>query len=296
MIDKFLDYLRYEKRRSERTIEAYKNDLETFKAYFKDLNEQLSWSVIDSNIVRNWMESMMDKGNSATSINRRLSALRSFYRFAKSRSLIEKNPTQQIVGPKKSKPLPQFLKEKEMDRLLDSLEWGNDFLSVRDKTLVTLFYETGMRLSELVGLNDADIDFSLQQIKVTGKRNKQRIIPFGNGLKDLLQTYIALRNKDMERKSEALFLSKQGNRMECEQVRRRVKVHLSKVSTLKKRSPHVLRHTFATALLNNGADLESVKELLGHTSVKTTEIYTHTTFERLKRVYKTAHPRAELET
>ena len=296
MIDKFLDYLRYEKRRSERTIEAYKNDLEAFKAYLKDLNEQLSWSVIDSNIVRNWMESMMDKGNSATSINRRLSALRSFYRFAKSRSLIEKNPTQQIVGPKKSKPLPQFLKEKEMDRLLDSLEWGNDFLSVRDKTLVTLFYETGMRLSELVGLNDADIDFSLQQIKVTGKRNKQRIIPFGNGLKDLLQTYIALRNKDMERKNEALFLSKQGNRMECEQVRRRVKVHLSKVSTLKKRSPHVLRHTFATALLNNGADLESVKELLGHTSVKTTEIYTHTTFERLKRVYKTAHPRAELET
>ena len=296
MIDKFLDYLRYEKRRSERTIKAYENDLEAFKAYFKDLNEQLSWSVIDSNIVRNWMESMMDKGNSATSINRRLSALRSFYRFAKSRSLIEKNPTQQIVGPKKSKPLPQFLKEKEMDRLLDSLEWGNDFLSVRDKTLVTLFYETGMRLSELVGLNDADIDFSLQQIKVTGKRNKQRIIPFGNGLKDLLQTYIALRNKDMERKNEALFLSKQGNRMECEQVRRRVKVHLSKVSTLKKRSPHVLRHTFATALLNNGADLESVKELLGHTSVKTTEIYTHTTFERLKRVYKTAHPRAELET
>lgn len=296
MIDKFLDYLRYEKRRSERTVEAYKNDLEAFKAYFKDLNEQLSWSVIDSNIVRNWMESMMDKGNSATSINRRLSALRSFYRFAKSRSLIEKNPTQQIVGPKKSKPLPQFLKEKEMDRLLDSLEWGNDFLSIRDKTLVTLFYETGMRLSELVGLNDADIDFSLQQIKVTGKRNKQRIIPFGNGLKDLLQTYIALRNKDMERKNEALFLSKQGNRMECEQVRRRVKVHLSKVSTLKKRSPHVLRHTFATALLNNGADLESVKELLGHTSVKTTEIYTHTTFERLKRVYKTAHPRAELET
>ena len=296
MIDNFLDYLRYEKRRSERTIEAYENDLEAFKAYFKDLNEQLSWSVIDSNIVRNWMESMMDKGNSATSINRRLSALRSFYRFAKSRSLIEKNPTQQIVGPKKSKPLPQFLKEKEMDRLLDSLEWGNDFLSVRDKTLVTLFYETGMRLSELVGLNDADIDFSLQQIKVTGKRNKQRIIPFGNGLKDLLQTYIALRNKDMERKNEALFLSKQGNRMECEQVRRRVKVHLSKVSTLKKRSPHVLRHTFATALLNNGADLESVKELLGHTSVKTTEIYTHATFERLKRVYKTAHPRAELET
>ena len=296
MIDKFLDYLRYEKRRSERTVEAYENDLETFKAYFKDLNEQLSWSVIDSNIVRNWMESMMDKGNTATSINRRLSALRSFYRFAKSRSLIEKNPTQQIVGPKKSKPLPQFLKEKEMDRLLDSLEWGNDFLSVRDKTLVTLFYETGMRLSELVRLNDADIDFSLQQIKVTGKRNKQRIIPFGNGLKDLLQAYIALRNKDMERKNEALFLSKQGNRMECEQVRRRVKVHLSKVSTLKKRSPHVLRHTFATALLNNGADLESVKELLGHTSVKTTEIYTHTTFERLKRVYKTAHPRAELET
>ena len=209
MIDKFLDYLRYEKRRSERTIEAYKNDLEAFKAYFKDLNEQLSWSVIDSNIVRNWMESMMDKGNSATSINRRLSALRSFYRFAKSRSLIEKNPTQQIVGPKKSKPLPQFLKEKEMDRLLDSLEWGNDFLSVRDKTLVTLFYETGMRLSELVRLNDADIDFSLQQIKVTGKRNKQRIIPFGNGLKDLLQAYIALRNKDMERKIEALFISKQ---------------------------------------------------------------------------------------
>ena len=235
----------------------------------------------------------MDKGNTATSINRRLSAVRSFYRFALSHRLVEKDPSRCVIGPKKNKPLPQFVREEEMNRLLDVLPWNvNDYQEMRARTIIISFYETGMRLAELIGLDDSDVDFVNQQLKVTGKRNKQRIIPFGEELQQTLINYMKLRDSEVEKHSDALFLTANGDRMTHRQVRNEVKKHLSKVCTLKKRTPHVLRHSFATAMLNNEAGLESVQKLLGHESLSTTEIYTHTTFEQLKRVYTNAHPRA----
>ncbi|MBE6264020.1 MAG: tyrosine recombinase XerC [Prevotella sp.] len=292
MIEKFLNYLKFELNRSERTVEGYRDDLKSFETYFKNSDNHLSWESVDSDVVRNWMESMMDKGNNATSVNRRLSALRSFYRFALSHHLVDKDPVHEIVGPKKLKPLPQFLKESEMDRLLEPDMWNSSYESVRARTIIITFYETGIRLSELIGLDDSSVDFENYQLKVTGKRNKQRIIPFGDELYEALADYINLRNEKIDRLSDALFLTSKGRRMTSNQVREEVKENLSKVCTLKKRSPHVLRHTFATAMLNHQAGLESVKKLLGHESLSTTEIYTHTTFEQLKREYENAHPRA----
>lgn len=293
MIEQFLNYLRFERNLSELTVANYGEDLKSFEAYFRNLDNQLSWESVDSDVIRNWMESMMDKGNSATSINRRLSALRSFYRFALIRKLVALDPAHAVKGPKKSKPLPQFLRDNEMDELIDGDAVCSDsFKDVRARTILTLFYESGMRLSELVGLDDTDVDFLNRQLKVTGKRNKQRVIPFGEELEETLRTYISTRDENVFRKDTALFVTEKGKRMNADQVRYQVKKNVSKVSTLKKRTPHVLRHTFATTMLNHGAGIESVKKLLGHQSLETTEIYTHTTFEQLKRVYEKAHPRA----
>ena len=292
MINEFLNYLKFERNRSDLTIKNYGEDLRAFKEFYGNLDSRLSWKSVDSDIIRDWMESMMDKGNNATSINRRLSALRSFYRFALARKLVGKDPVHGVTGPKKGRPLPQFLKENEMDRLLDTESWTESFGDVRDRMVIMTFYETGIRLSELIGLDDSMVDFSNRQLKVTGKRNKQRVIPFGEELLATLRDYMKCRDKEVNRQSEALFVSAKGQRMTSSQVREAVKKNLSKVCTLKKRTPHVLRHTFATAMLNNKAGIESVKKLLGHESLSTTEIYTHTTFEQLKREYYSAHPRA----
>ena len=292
MINEFLNYLKFERNRSDLTIKNYGEDLRAFKEFYGNLDSRLSWKSVDSDIIRDWMESMMDKGNNATSINRRLSALRSFYRFALARKLVDKDPVHGVTGPKKGRPLPQFLKENEMDRLLDAGSWMEGFEDVRDRTIIMTFYETGIRLSELIGLDDCMVDFSNRQLKVTGKRNKQRVIPFGEELLATLCDYMKCRDKEADRQSEALFVTAKGQRMTSSQVREGVRKNLSKVCTLKKRTPHVLRHTFATAMLNNKAGIESVKKLLGHESLSTTEIYTHTTFEQLKREYYSAHPRA----
>ena len=292
MINEFLNYLKFERNRSDLTIKNYGEDLRAFKEFYRNLDSRLSWKSVDSDIIRDWMESMMDKGNNATSINRRLSALRSFYRFALARKLVDKDPVHGVTGPKKGRPLPQFLKENEMDRLLDAESWTEGFEDVRDRTIIMTFYETGIRLSELIGLDDCMVDFSNRQLKVTGKRNKQRVIPFGEELLATLRDYMKCRGKEVILQSEALFVSAKGQRMTSSQVREAVRKNLSKVCTLKKRTPHVLRHTFATAMLNNKAGIESVKKLLGHESLSTTEIYTHTTFEQLKREYYSAHPRA----
>lgn len=292
MIGKFLDYLKFERNRSELTVKNYRDDLRSFEKFFRDLKNPVSWESVDSDVVRNWMERMMDEGNNAASINRRLSALRSFYRFALSRKLVDKDPVHGITGPKKGKPLPQFLKEKEMDRLLEREYWTRSFEDVRDRAIIMTFYETGIRLSELTGLDDKMVDFAGYQLKVTGKRNKKRIIPFGEELCTTLRDYMECRDREVDWLSEALFVTDEGQRMSASLVRERVKRSLSKVCTLKKRSPHVLRHTFATAMLNHKAGIESVKKLLGHESLSTTEIYTHTTFEQLKREYSIAHPRA----
>ena len=292
MINEFLNYLKFERNRSDLTIKNYVEDLRAFKEFYGNLDSRLSWKSVDSDIIRDWMESMMDKGNNATSINRRLSALRSFYRFALARKLVDKDPVHGVTGPKKGRPLPQFLKENEMDRLLDAESWMDSFEDVRDRTIIMTFYETGIRLAELIGLDDSIVDFSNRQLKVTGKRNKQRVIPFGEELLATLRDYMKCRDKEVNQQADALFVSSKGQRMTSSQVREGVKRNLSKVCTLKKRTPHVLRHTFATAMLNNKAGIESVKKLLGHESLSTTEIYTHTTFEQLKREYYSAHPRA----
>lgn len=292
MIKRFVDYLRYERNYSEMTISGYVRDLEKFQEYFRAMDEALTWETIDSDIIRGWMEQMMDDGNMATSVNRRLSSVRSLYRFALAHKLVEKDPARMVTGPKKEKRLPKVVKDDDLEELLDKSMWNmEDFLDVRDRLMILVFYETGMRRGELASLDDGMVDFANSQIKVTGKRNKQRIIPFGEEMAEDIRYYIQLRNQSVACRDKALFVSRQGRRMSGTLVRMRVVRQLSRVCTQKKRSPHVLRHTFATTMLNHGAGLESVQKLLGHESVATTEIYTHTTFEKLKEIYKTAHPR-----
>ena len=269
----------------------YERSLREFEAYYKTLDETLNWNSIDADVIRGWMETLVDKGHKATSVNADLAAVRTFYRFALARGYVGKDPAHQVTGPKKQKPLPQFVKECEMDRLIDKEEWGDDYKDVRARTIIILLYETGIRRSELVGLDDKDVDFVAHQLKVTGKRDKQRIVPFGEELTQMLQQYIEVRNKQQRNDMQALFLNKKGERLTGHQLYNIVRENLSRVTTMQKRSPHVLRHSFATAMLNHDANLESVRQLLGHESLETTEIYTHTTFEQLKRVYKDAHPR-----
>ena len=291
-IESFLDYLRLERNYSDMTIVSYGTDLRKFEEFFKGLDEELDFTTVDSGIVRSWVVYLMDDGLAPTSVNRKLSSLRAYYRFLRKKKVVAADPLRKIVGPKRKKPLPSFLKESEMDCLLDEISYGDGFEACRDKMIVELFYLTGIRLSELIGLDDSDVDFSSMQIKVTGKRNKQRLIPFGENLKDSLLHYLKVRNEVFPNVRGAFFLLKNGKRMYAGRVYEIVKRNLSKVVSLKKRSPHVLRHTFATTMLNNDAELGAVKDLLGHESLATTEIYTHTTFEELKKVYEQAHPRA----
>lgn len=292
LIEAFLDYLRLERNYSEKTVVSYGTDLKEFEGYLEKTEAGLGLAKVHADNVRNWISDLMDKGRAATSVNRKLSSLRSFYRFLLRKKLITVNPMLKVVGPKKKKPLPSFVREKDMDRLLDGLSFEEGFEGCRDRTILEMFYATGMRLSELIGLDEADVDFSLKLVKVTGKRNKQRLIPFGNELAEDLLIYNKVRNEAFPDGAEAFFVRKDGKRMYPMQVYRLVKRNLSRVVTLKKRSPHVLRHTFATAMLNDNAELRAVQELLGHESLATTEVYTHTTFEELKKVYELAHPRA----
>ena len=293
MVDKFLEYMRYERNRSPRTVQEYEDDLRMFESFFKNKDSQVSWESVDSDLIRDWLESMMDSGHAATSVNRRLSALRSLFRFALSRHLVEKDPAHVIVGPKNSKPLPAFVREQDMNRLLDGEEmWQDNFEDLRARTIIILLYHTGVRVSELTGMDISSLDMYDSYIKVRGKGNKERVVPFGEELKAGLEKYLVARESFAGMKDGPLFVDDRLRRMSPDQVRAIVKNNLSKVTTQKKRSPHVLRHSFATAMLNNGAGIESVKKLLGHAKISTTEIYTHTTFEQLKRVYKQAHPRA----
>lgn len=291
-LDSFLEYLVLERNYSEKTVKAYQDDLKAFESYYKELEHTLSWETVDADVVRGWMVLMMDAGRSAATVCRRLSALRSFYRYVMKRGWMDVSPVKLIQGPKKKKSLPSFLKEKEMDRLFDGSFFGSDFIGKRDKLIVNMFYVTGIRLSELTGLNEPDVDLSGKTLKVTGKRNKQRIVPFGDELKNLLCEYNEQKRSLELVYDRAVFVDEKGRRLDDAKVRDIVRHYLSMVSTLKKKTPHVLRHTFATSMLNNHADLEALKELLGHESISTTEVYTHTTFEELKKVYNHAHPRA----
>ena len=292
LTDSFLDYLRYERNYSEKTVLAYGEDISQLREFAQEEIGDFNPAEVTPELIREWIVSLMDKGYASTSVNRKLSSLRSFYKFLLKKKVVLVDPLRKITGPKNKKPLPSFLKENEMNRLLDDTDFGEGFEGCRDHLIIEMFYDTGIRLSELIGLDDKDVDFSASLLKVTGKRNKQRLIPFGDELKEGMLEYVNVRNEQVLESGGAFFVRKNGERLYKNLVYNLVKRNLSKVVTLKKRSPHVLRHTFATTMLNNEAELGAVKELLGHSSLATTEIYTHTTFEELKKVYKQAHPRA----
>lgn len=292
LTDSFLSYLLYERNYSERTVEAYTQDVLALQKFGEEKGRDITPADVDADFVREWIVSLMDKGLAASSVNRMLSSVRAYFKYLLRRGDIEADPLQKVEGPKKKKPLPVFLREKDMNRLLDDMDFGEGFEGCRDHLIIEVFYATGIRLSELIGLDDESVDFSASLLKVVGKRNRQRLIPFGEELAKSLHEYVEQRDKTVARISNAFFVRENGKRLNAKIVADLVRRNLSKVVTVKKRSPHVLRHTFATAMLNNGADLRSVKELLGHESLATTEIYTHTTFEELKKVYNQAHPRA----
>ena len=290
--ESFLKYLRFEKNYSDDTIVSYGTDLSKFEEYFKTVDENLDFAAVDADIVRGWVLSLMEGGCTATTVNRKLSSLRSFYRYLLRQGVVSVDPLMKVTGPKKKKPLPVFVKDADMARLLDDTAFDAGFEGVRDRLILEMFYETGIRRSELINLTDANVDLYAKQIKVTGKRNKQRLIPFGDELKEDIEAYLSAKKDFLLDGGEAFFVRKNGKALYPYLVYLLVKRNLSKVVSLKKRSPHVLRHTFATSMLNNHAELEAVKELLGHESLTTTEVYTHTTFEELKKVYEQAHPRA----
>jgi len=293
LIEEFIQYLRYEKNYSTHTVVAYECDLTQFLEYVEHQFGVTDPTVLDSDMLRSWMVCLLEGGMTARSVNRKLSSLKTFWHYLQRTGAVSANPFKKVVPPKTTKPLPVFLKEAEMDELLnkDILD-EDDFPQIRDKLIIDLFYSTGMRLSELIGLTDETLDLNSCTLKVTGKRDKQRLIPFGSELKRSISQYLKIRNEQIERNSNRLLVRNDGSPLYPQMVYRMVHQKLTEVGTLTKNSPHVLRHTFATTLLNRGAELNAVKELLGHSSLSATEVYTHTTFAELKKVYKQAHPRA----
>lgn len=286
----FLSYLKNEKRYSAHTIKAYENDLEQFSHYLLEYYELNQLNEATPSALRSWVVSLLDEGSSPRTVNRKISTLKSFYRFQMREGLIDKLPTAQLQSPKQKKPLPAFLKESETDRLLEQLEFKTDFIGVRDRLLIELLYSSGMRLSELIGLKINDLDLSEGTLKVLGKRNKERKIPMHSNLIDLIKLYKPLRIELAQ--SEELLLTDKGKSLYPKFVYRKVNHYLSLVTSMSKKSPHVLRHTFATHMLNNGADLNTIKEILGHANLSATQVYTHNSIEKLKNIYKQAHPRA----
>ena len=294
LVEDFLHYLRYERGYSDYTIRSYKKDLEQFMAFIKEYSTSLSFpGDVDSDLVRNWIVKLMDDGFSSSTVNRKLSSLKSFFKYLIKQKILSVDPVRLVVGPKNKKELPYFVKDLDMEMLLEQDQKDSDgkFECVRDHLIVEMLYDTGMRRSELVGLKDVDVDYELMQIKVTGKRNKQRLIPFAEGLKGLMKAFQKIRNNEVGR-SEWFFVRRTGEQMSPMMIYHIVRRKLSGIPTLAKCSPHVLRHSFATSMLNNGAELNAVKDLLGHSSLASTSIYTHTSFEELKKVYH-AHPRAK---
>ena len=290
-VEDFMNYLAADRGYSQQTLTTYREALTTFQIFYSSISQELTWQTVDADIVRRWMAAEMERGRTARTVVKKLSALRSFYKYLLRMERIDHDPVRLVKNPKIHIPLPTFLKQSEIDRLFDQVTFPDDYEGLRDRTILLTFYHTGVRVSELVGLNPGDIHFDEGELKVTGKRNKQRIIPFGQELREALQHYMLIR-EELFPDEQPLFLTVKAQRMTKAQVLNVVKHYLSLVTTQKKKSPHVLRHTFATAMLNNGADLEAIKELLGHESISTTEVYTHTTFADLKKEYELAHPRA----
>lgn len=294
IVEDFLRYMLAEREASPRTVKTYKDALNDYVAYLKTVDNDMNLEDADSDIIRSWVEDMMDRGYKATYTCKKLSAVKSLYRYALRQGIMKKDPAHSVSGPKKEKVLPTFLKEAEADKLFDQLEWDmDDIRDVRARTLLLLLYSTGIRRAEVVALRDRDVNLLTHEMKVTGKRRKQRIVPLGGEISAELQRYTKLRDEEIPATdaTEALFRNDKGKQMTGDNVYAIVHKYLSRVTTQKKRSPHVLRHSFATAMLNHEAKLGGVQKLLGHESLDTTQIYTHVTFEELKRSYSKAHPR-----
>ena len=294
IVEDFLRYMLAERDASPQTVETYREALDDYKTFLKKLDSQLTPEGADSDVIRDWIEDMMEKGQKASYACKKLSAVKSLYRYALRKGIVERDPAHKVTGPKKEKVLPTFLREEEADNLFDKLDWNlGDIKDVRARTLLLLLYSTGIRRGEVVTLRDEDVNLITHEIKVTGKRRKQRIVPLGEEMVETIRYYQQLRDENIPAtdNSHALFRNDKGEAITAAFVYSIVRHYLSFVTTQKKRSPHVLRHTFATVMLNHDAKLGSVQKLLGHESLKTTQIYTHVTFEELKRSYEDAHPR-----
>lgn len=290
-VQRFLQYIRFEKRFSPNTVVAYQNDLEQFFDYAEKVYGINSPAEVQHGVIRSWIVQLMEERISTRSINRKITSLKTYYKFLLRSREVTANPLVKVQAPKTSKRLPVFVDSQKIDLLFQEVDFGEGWTGLRDRLLLELLYATGMRLSELIGLQDKDFDLYAAQLKVLGKRNKERIIPFSMKLKPLLMEYLNARNREVAH-SQSFFVTDKGKPLYPKFVYRVVSERLGEVTTLEKRSPHVLRHTFATHMLNNGADINSVKELLGHANLSATQVYTHNTIEKLKEVHKNAHPRA----
>ena len=286
--NKFIKYLSAEKRFSEHTITSYSTDLDQFSIFLSE-EYQISNEVseISFQIVRSWIASLLEQGVTPRSVNRKISTLKTYFKFLIRENVISESPMLKIVAPKSKKRLPVFIEENQIENLLNEVEFDEGFIGERDKLIIELFYVTGIRLSELINIKIYDINFSNNLIKVLGKRNKERLIPLSINIVIELQTFVKKHNLN-----NYLFTNLGGTKVYTKLVYRVVKKYIGKISSVNKKSPHILRHTFATHMLNNGADINAIKELLGHANLSATQVYTHNTIEKLKTVYKQAHPRA----
>ncbi len=291
--ESFLQYLQIEKRYSLHTVRSYLNDLEQFQSFLSEKGLADGIATVTSHDIRAWIVSLLDSNYSTVSVHRKVSCLRVFYRYLRKEGVIKGDPLEKVVLPKKQKRLPVFVEEEALAGLLDDYNFGESFRGIMNRTVIEMLYTTGMRRSELIGLHDRDIDLEEGTVKVTGKRNKQRIIPLLRPFSGRLKEYIALREESVKKGEGGwFFVTEKGNKLYDKYVYNIVKDYLAMVTTIEKKSPHILRHTFATHMLNRGADLNSIKELLGHANLSATQVYTHNTFEKLKKIYKQAHPRA----
>ncbi len=292
MTDSFLKYLEFEKRVSRHTVLAYKIDLQQFEDFILNIFPESKPETADYGLIRSWIINLVENGIEPLSVNRKIACLRSFYKFLLRQEFISKDPMMKIKVLKTKKKLPSFIKEGEMIKMLDHTLFGDTFRDVRDKLILELFYATGIRLSELIALKENQIDLSNRTLKVLGKRNKERIIPFSKSIVSILKEYMSIRNKEVELKDHGFFfVTEKGEPCYPMMIYRRVKEYL-KTTSSEKTSPHVLRHTYATHLLNKGAEINAVKDLLGHSSLAATQVYTHNSMEKLKKVFDQAHPKA----
>lgn len=292
--ESFLQYLQTEKRYSIHTVRSYLNDLDQFFLFLVSTGLPEDPVPVTSGDIRAWIVSMLGNNYSTVSVHRKISCLRVFYKYMRKEGVIKNDPLEKVVLPKRKKTLPVFVGEEAITNLLDNNYFGEDFAGVRNRTIIELLYMTGIRRSELIGLHENDVDLTEGSLKVTGKRNKQRIIPLVKPIIRRLDEYIQIRNASVSTNQNGwFFITDKGNKLYDKYVYNIVNSYLAMVTTIEKKSPHILRHTFATHMLNRGADLNSIKELLGHANLSATQIYTHNTFEKLKEVYKDKHPRGE---